>query len=49
MGDHRGGSATSQRSAADYPGWNVTVGVRDVLQEIYDANVELWSAGRLTR
>src|SRR3954453_7434946 len=26
---------------ADYPGWDVTVGVEDVLREIYDANAEL--------
>ena len=49
MGDHHWWISDTAEFEADYPGWNVTVGVRDVLQEIYDANVELWSAGRLTR
>lgn len=49
MGDHHWWISDTSDFEADYPGWSVTVGVRDVLQEIYDANVELWTGGAAQR
>jgi CDP-paratose 2-epimerase len=44
MGDHRGWISDLSEFQRDYPGFEVTYGIDAVLQEIYDANVEQWSA-----
>jgi CDP-paratose 2-epimerase len=46
IGDHRWWISDTSDFEADHPGWRVTVGVREVLQEIHDANAEQWSAAR---
>src|SRR3954454_22948636 len=43
-GDHHWWISDTSDFEADYPGWSVTVGVRDVLEEIYEANVESWTS-----
>jgi CDP-paratose 2-epimerase len=43
MGDHRWWISDTSDFARDYPGWSVTIGIRDMLTEIYEANVELWT------
>ncbi len=43
MGDHRWWVSDLAAFKADYPSWTVRIGVRDVLQEIHDANVERWA------
>jgi CDP-paratose 2-epimerase len=49
MGDHHWWISDTSDFEADYPRWSVTVGVRDVLQEIYAANVDLWTSGAASR
>src|SRR4051794_27347100 len=44
MGDHHWWISDTSDFEADYPGWLVTVGGRDVIEEIYEANVESWMA-----
>src|SRR4051794_11024348 len=44
MGDHHWWISDTSDFEADYPRWSVTVGVRDVIEEIYEANVESWMA-----
>jgi CDP-paratose 2-epimerase len=45
-GDHRWWISDLEAFKRDYPGWRLTTGIRAVLREIHDHNVERWSAGR---
>lgn len=47
-GDHRWWISDLQAFKADYAGWGLTAGVRDVLQDIYEQNVERWSASTVS-
>jgi CDP-paratose 2-epimerase len=42
IGDHRWWVSGLDDFKRDYPGWSLTRGIRDTLQEIYDANAERW-------
>jgi CDP-paratose 2-epimerase len=42
MGDHRWWISDLAEFQADYPGYDLRYGVEEILQEIYDENVELW-------
>jgi CDP-paratose 2-epimerase len=44
IGDHRWWISDLGAFKADYPGWDVRLGVEDILREIYEQNVEVWSA-----
>jgi len=44
IGDHRWWISDLSAFKADHPGWDITVGIEDVLQEIHDHNVEQWLA-----
>jgi CDP-paratose 2-epimerase len=44
IGDHRWWISDLAAFQADYPDWDVTYGIEDVLREIHDANVEQWAA-----
>ncbi len=44
-GDHRWWISDLSDFKRDYPGFEITYGIDDVLREIHDANVEHWSAG----
>ncbi|MEA2445519.1 MAG: CDP-paratose 2-epimerase [Thermoleophilales bacterium] len=44
MGDHRWWVGDLSGFKARYPNWDLEYGIETVLQEIYDANVENWSA-----
>jgi len=47
MGDHRWWISGLSEFKADYPGWDITLGIDDVLGEIYEHNAERWDpAGR---
>jgi CDP-paratose 2-epimerase len=46
IGDHRWWISDLEAFKRDHPQWRLTTGIRAVLQEIYDHNVERWSAGR---
>jgi CDP-paratose 2-epimerase len=46
IGDHRWWISDLKAFVRDYPQWRLRTGVRGILQEIYDTNVERWSAGR---
>ncbi len=43
-GDHQWYVSDLAEFEADYPDWQLTCGVVDALQEIYDANADSWSA-----
>jgi CDP-paratose 2-epimerase len=43
-GDHRWYISDLNDFKADYPDFAITYGIRDVLQEIHDANVEHWTS-----
>jgi CDP-paratose 2-epimerase len=43
IGDHRWWISDLSAFQRDYPDWDLTYGVEDVLQEIHDYNVEQWS------
>ena len=43
-GDHRWWISDLSAFQADYPGFEITYGIDEVLQEIHDANVEHWQA-----
>lgn len=45
IGDHKWWISDLGAFKADYPGWELHHGVEDVLREIYDHNVERWTAG----
>lgn len=44
IGDHRWWVSDLAAFEADHPGWSLTAGIDEVLQEIHDVNVEKWSA-----
>jgi CDP-paratose 2-epimerase len=46
QGDHHWWISDTSGFEGDYPGWRVTVGIRDVLREIHDANAEAWAGAR---
>ena len=39
-----GGSPTSAPFEADYPDWKLRYGIEEILQEMYEQNVERWTA-----
>ena len=41
-GDHKWWISDSRSFARDYPEWRLEYDVPEILQEIYDANVERW-------
>jgi CDP-paratose 2-epimerase len=43
IGDHRWWISDLDPFKHDYPGWDITHGVEDVLREIYEQNLELWT------
>jgi len=45
VGDHRWWISSLEEFQADYPDFRVEVGVRDVLQQIHDANADHWLSG----
>lgn len=44
IGDHRWWISNLAKFRADYPSWELTHGIEDVLQEIHDVNRERWTA-----
>ncbi len=44
IGDHRWWISDLEPFRADYPDWDITYGIDDILVEIHDHNVETWSA-----
>jgi CDP-paratose 2-epimerase len=45
-GDHRWWISDVAEFQRDYPGWSVSVGIREILEEIHDANRERWESAR---
>jgi CDP-paratose 2-epimerase len=45
IGDHRWWISDLEPFQRDYPGWSITYGIDDILEEIRDRNLELWAAG----
>ena len=45
VGDHRWWISSLEEFQADYPDFRVEVGVRDVLEQIHDANADHWLSG----
>jgi CDP-paratose 2-epimerase len=43
-GDHRWWISDVSPFERDYPGWGVTVGIREILEEIHAVNAEAWAA-----
>ena len=46
LGDHRWWISDLSAFRADYPGWEITYAIEDVLREIHEQGAELWLAGR---
>jgi len=46
VGDHRWWISDLAGFKKDYPHWQITVGIDDVLREIHDRNVERWCAAQ---
>ena len=44
MGDHRWWISDLDEFRADYPDWSLEYGVEEILREIYERNVEQWTA-----
>jgi CDP-paratose 2-epimerase len=44
IGDHRWWISDLEPFKRDYPGWDITYGIDDILVEIHDRNVDLWTA-----
>jgi CDP-paratose 2-epimerase len=44
VGDHRWWISDLGAFKADYPEWQLTFGIEDVLRDIYEHNVEQWGA-----
>ncbi len=42
IGDHRWWISDLEPFRRDYPAWNITYGIEDVLREIHDHNLERW-------
>ena len=47
IGDHRWWISDLEPFKRDYPDWEITHDVRDILREIHDRNVERWVAQRM--
>jgi len=45
IGDHKWWISDLAAFKADYPGWGLTYGIEGILREIYEHNVERWTAG----
>jgi CDP-paratose 2-epimerase len=43
IGDHRWWISDLTAFKADHPGWELTFGIEDVLQDIYEHNAERWT------
>jgi CDP-paratose 2-epimerase len=43
IGDHRWWISDLREFRADYPSWQLRHGIEDILREIHERNVELWS------
>jgi CDP-paratose 2-epimerase len=46
IGDHRWWISDLEPFRHDYPSWEITYGIEEVLREIYEQNAELWLAAR---
>ncbi len=46
IGDHRWWISDLEPFRRDYPGWDITYEIEDVLREIHEQNAELWVAAR---
>jgi CDP-paratose 2-epimerase len=46
IGDHRWWISDLDPFRADYPGWDITYDIEDVLREIHDQNADLWLVAR---
>ncbi|MGD0198767.1 MAG: NAD-dependent epimerase/dehydratase family protein [Solirubrobacteraceae bacterium] len=46
IGDHRWWISSLAEFKADYPAWAITCGIEEILREIYEHNVEQWTASR---
>jgi CDP-paratose 2-epimerase len=46
IGDHRWWISDLDAFRSDYPGWDITYDIEDVLREIHNQNAELWLAAR---
>ena len=46
IGDHRWWISDLEPFRRDYPDWDITYDVDDVLREIHEQNAELWVATR---
>jgi CDP-paratose 2-epimerase len=46
IGDHRWWISDLDPFRADYPGWDITYDIEDVLREIHEQNAELWLTAR---
>ena len=44
MGDHRWWISDLSEFRADYPDWDITLGIEEVLREIHAHNAERWDA-----
>jgi CDP-paratose 2-epimerase len=49
IGDHRWWISDLEPFKHDHPGWDLTYGIDDILVEIRDHNIELWTARTSTR
>jgi len=45
-GDHRWWITNNAQFMADYPDWRVTLGIREIMESIFDGNREHWEAAR---
>jgi CDP-paratose 2-epimerase len=43
IGDHRWWISDLSEFRRDYPDWNITYGIEEILREIYEQNVDRWS------
>ena len=43
IGDHRWWISDLDAFKADYPPWQLTFGIEDVMRDIYEHNVEQWA------
>jgi CDP-paratose 2-epimerase len=46
IGDHRWWISDLEPFQHDYPGWQITYDIEQILKEIYTQNAELWMAAR---
>jgi CDP-paratose 2-epimerase len=45
IGDHRWWISSLSEFKADYPQWELTFGIEEMLRDIYEHNIEQWTAG----